>query len=162
VPVDSFLPPDASAQLLPHPALALAPACPRLPRQAIVQLAQDQYGNYVIQHILEFGRPFERDAVIDALAPHVVTLSQNKFASNVVEKCLLHGKAGQREALVEAILAQPAAAGADGAVTGVCDSPLHQMMRDQFGNYVVQKLLEVRGSRAGWVGWAVGRGQPHA
>jgi pumilio RNA-binding family len=116
---------------------------------AIVQLAQDQYGNYVIQHILEFGRPHERDRVIDSLAPHIVTLSQNKFASNVVEKCLLHGKAAQREALVEAILAQPppsAAAGgrggdADGA--GVCDSPLHQMMRDQFGNYVVQKLLEV-------------------
>lgn len=131
---------------------ANAPSLPASRPQAIVQLAQDQYGNYVIQHILEFGRPGERDRVIDALAPHIVTLSQNKFASNVVEKCLLHGKPGQREALVEAILAQPQGLGSGegGLGAGVCDSPLHQMMRDQFGNYVVQKLLEVRRALVLW------------
>jgi hypothetical protein len=140
--------PRAPLQLAPSadqapqsPARAASTNPATRPAQAIVQLAQDQYGNYVIQHILESGRPHERDAVIAALAPHIVTLSQNKFASNVVEKCLLHGKPGQREALVEAILAQ--GGGAGGGDGGVVDSPLHQMMRDQFGNYVVQKLLEV-------------------
>jgi hypothetical protein len=163
-------PPPLSAQNSPAPSRAPPPPRPLPAPQAIVQLAQDQYGNYVIQHILEFGRPHERDRVITALAPHVVTLSQNKFASNVVEKCLLHGKTAQREALVEAILAQaaPPAPGVNGGGNGgaaggqgPCDSPLHQMMRDQFGNYVVQKLLEVGpGWGGGWVGagWVGSRG----
>jgi hypothetical protein len=32
-------------------------------QQATVQLAQDQYGNYVIQHVVEQGRPHERNQV---------------------------------------------------------------------------------------------------
>jgi pumilio RNA-binding family len=75
--------------------------------QATVQLAQDQYGNYVIQHVVEQGKPHERDAVYDRLFPHIVVLSQNKFASNVVEKMLLHCTPTQRGAIVEEFLRQP-------------------------------------------------------
>lgn len=39
------------------------PCSPPLPLQATVQLAQDQYGNYVIQHVVEQGRPHERNQV---------------------------------------------------------------------------------------------------
>ena len=122
--------------------------------QATVQLAQDQYGNYVIQHVVEQGKPHERDAVYDRLFPHIVVLSQNKFASNVVEKMLLHCSPQQRSAIVEEFLKQPSRRGScDGvissAMTGdealrVCEqSALEQMMQDQYGNYVVQKTLEV-------------------
>eukprot|EP00882_Tetradesmus_deserticola_P018946 GHRQ01020375.1.p3 GENE.GHRQ01020375.1~~GHRQ01020375.1.p3 ORF type:complete len:112 (-),score=46.40 GHRQ01020375.1:446-781(-) len=82
--------------------------------QATVQLGQDQYGNYVIQHVVEQGKPHERDAVYDRLFPHIVVLSQNKFASNVVEKMLLHCTAAQRGAIVEEFLRQPSRRWADG------------------------------------------------
>ncbi|KAL9271292.1 Pumilio homolog 1-like protein [Drosera capensis] len=98
---------------------------------AVSMLAQDQYGNYVIQHVLEHGKPHERSAIIKELAGKIVQMSQQKFASNVVEKCLTFGGPDERELLVNEML-------------GTTDEnePLQAMMKDQFANYVVQKVLE--------------------
>ncbi|CAN4085053.1 unnamed protein product [Withania somnifera] len=95
-------------------------------------LAQDQYGNYVTQHVLERGRPHERSQIIGKLAGNVVQLSQHKYASNVVEKCLEYGDSAARELLIEEILAE-----SEG------NDCLLMMMKDQFANYVVQKILEI-------------------
>lgn len=115
--------------------------------QATVQLAQDQYGNYVIQHVVEQGRPHERNQVFERLFPHIVVLSQNKFASNVVEKMLLHCEPEQRAGIVEEFLRQPAGTSPAPELSDDANardqSPLEQMMQDQYGNYVVQKTLEV-------------------
>ncbi|XP_058204597.1 pumilio homolog 4 isoform X2 [Rhododendron vialii] len=94
-------------------------------------LAQDQYGNYVIQHVLQHGKPHERSAIISKLAGQIVKMSQQKFASNVVEKCLTFGGPAERQLLVNEML-------------GSSDenAPLQAMMKDPFGNYVVQKVLE--------------------
>jgi hypothetical protein len=120
---------------------------PHLNLQATVQLAQDQYGNYVIQHVVEQGRPHERNQVFERLFPHIVVLSQNKFASNVVEKMLLHCEIEQRAAIVEEFLRQPPGAVAAPNLSDDANArdqtPLEQMMQDQYGNYVVQKTLEV-------------------
>ncbi|KAL9238750.1 hypothetical protein vseg_013131 [Gypsophila vaccaria] len=98
---------------------------------SVSMLAQDQYGNYVVQHVLEHGKPHERTAIIKELAGKIVIMSQQKFASNVVEKCLTFADAEQREILVNEML-------------GTTDEnePLQAMMKDQFANYVVQKVLE--------------------
>ncbi|KAH0997393.1 hypothetical protein GBA52_021257 [Prunus armeniaca] len=98
---------------------------------AVSMLAQDQYGNYVVQHVLEHGKPHERSAIIKELAGKIVQMSQQKFASNVVEKCLTFGGPAERELLVKEML-------------GTTDEnePLQAMMKDQFANYVVQKVLE--------------------
>ncbi|ESQ51415.1 hypothetical protein EUTSA_v10016184mg [Eutrema salsugineum] len=97
----------------------------------VSMLAQDQYGNYVIQHVLEHGKPDERTVIIKELAGKIVQMSQQKFASNVVEKCLTFGGPEERELLVNEML-------------GTTDEnePLQAMMKDQFANYVVQKVLE--------------------
>ncbi|XP_039052638.1 pumilio homolog 2-like isoform X2 [Hibiscus syriacus] len=94
-------------------------------------LAQDQYGNYVVQHVLEHGKPHERSIIIKELAGKIVQMSQQKFASNVVEKCLTFGGPAERQLLVNEML-------------GSTDEnePLQAMMKDQFANYVVQKMLE--------------------
>ncbi|KAJ8750591.1 hypothetical protein K2173_015759 [Erythroxylum novogranatense] len=98
---------------------------------AVSMLAQDQYGNYVVQHVLEHGNPHERSAIIKELAGKIVQMSQQKFASNVVEKCLTFGGPTERQLLVNEML-------------GTTDEnePLQAMMKDQFANYVVQKVLE--------------------
>ncbi|KAA8534187.1 hypothetical protein F0562_031620 [Nyssa sinensis] len=99
--------------------------------QSVCMLAQDQYGNYVVQHVLEHGKPVERSAIINKLMGQIIQMSQQKFASNVVEKCLTFGTPAERQILVNEML-------------GSTDEnePLQVMMKDQFANYVVQKVLE--------------------
>ncbi|XP_057733115.1 pumilio homolog 4 [Arachis stenosperma] len=105
--------------------------------QSVCTLAQDQYGNYVIQHILEHGKPDERTAIISKLAGQIVKMSQQKFASNVIEKCLAFGSPEERQILVNEMLGNSDE-----------NEPLQAMMKDPFGNYVVQKVLETCDDRS--------------
>ncbi|KAE9615041.1 hypothetical protein Lal_00048068 [Lupinus albus] len=99
--------------------------------QSVRMLAQDQYGNYVVQHVLEHGKPHERTAIINELTGEIVQMSQQKFASNVIEKCLSFGTPAERQAIVDEMLASTNE-----------NEPLQVLMKDQFANYVVQKVLE--------------------
>ncbi|CAG5112150.1 Oidioi.mRNA.OKI2018_I69.chr2.g6395.t1.cds [Oikopleura dioica] len=92
-------------------------------------LIQDQYGNYVIQHILNRGKMEDRQMILRAVMGRIVTLSQHKFASNVIEKCVTTSNRTERAALIEEVCQNP-------------DS-LFIMMKDQFANYVVQKMLDM-------------------
>ncbi|KAK6633384.1 hypothetical protein RUM44_003986 [Polyplax serrata] len=94
------------------------------------QLVQDQYGNYVIQHVLEHGKPEDKSKIINNVRGKVLALSQHKFASNVVEKCVTHATRTERSVLIE-------------EVCNYNDNALQLMMRDQYANYVVQKMIDV-------------------
>ncbi|XP_025993258.1 pumilio homolog 2 isoform X9 [Solenopsis invicta] len=94
------------------------------------QLIQDQYGNYVIQHVLEHGKPEDKAQLISSVRGKVLALSQHKFASNVVEKCVTHATRQERAVLIE-------------EVCGFNDNALNVMMKDQYANYVVQKMIDV-------------------
>uniref|UniRef100_A0A0C9RDH2 Pum protein n=1 Tax=Fopius arisanus TaxID=64838 RepID=A0A0C9RDH2_9HYME len=94
------------------------------------QLIQDQYGNYVIQHVLEHGKIEDKAQLINSVRGKVLALSQHKFASNVVEKCVTHATRQERAVLIE-------------EVCGFNDSALNVMMKDQYANYVVQKMIDV-------------------
>lgn len=96
-------------------------------------LIQDQYGNYVIQHVLEQGAPNDKEAMVQVITQNVLTFSRHKFASNVVEKCVIYGNRRQRRGLIEEIATERE----DGTL------PITVMMKDQFANYVIQKLLDV-------------------
>ncbi|XP_033949803.1 pumilio homolog 1 isoform X4 [Pseudochaenichthys georgianus] len=97
------------------------------------QLVQDQYGNYVIQHVLEHGRAEDKSKIVAEIRGNVLGLSQHKFASNVVEKCVTHASRAERAVLIDEVC----------SLTEGPHSALYTMMKDQYANYVVQKMIDV-------------------
>mmetsp|Transcript_4076 Transcript_4076/g.5978 ORF Transcript_4076/g.5978 Transcript_4076/m.5978 type:complete len:901 (+) Transcript_4076:229-2931(+) len=106
-------------------------------------LVQDQYGNYVVQHIIEGSRrkhPTERKRLIKAVQDNVMFFSMHKFASNVVEKCLQYGDTAERREIIERMLEKQT--NPDGTISKR-GCALQQMMKDPYANYVVQKVMDM-------------------
>jgi len=94
------------------------------------QLCKNQYGNYVLQHVLQHSTTQAKDKIVDVVSKNILAFSKHKFASNVVERCFVSTDMRQRDVLLNAVI-------------GNSDcSPLVSMVRDQYGNYVIQKMLE--------------------
>jgi len=103
-------------------------------------LLDDQYGNYVIQHVLQFGRNSDRDSILGIVVENgLLTMSRQKFASNVVEKLLKYGSASQRNAIVREMLKPPQENDSENGNSSV----VLLMVRDAYANYVVQTTLDV-------------------
>lgn len=106
----------------------------------IYYLIQDQYGNYVMQHIIERGDPKDRELILIVVLGLVVAFSKHKFALNVIEKCIKYGLFDQRNRILNEVML----GNEDFENESVADdSPLALMMKDQYANYVIQKLVEV-------------------
>lgn len=105
-------------------------------------LLDDQYGNYVIQHVLQYGRELDRESLLNIVINNdLLKLSRQKFASNVVEKLLKYGNSNQRIAIVREMLKVVNDGGA--GQEGVGSSVLLLMVRDAYANYVVQTAIDV-------------------
>ncbi|EED95072.1 predicted protein, partial [Thalassiosira pseudonana CCMP1335] len=105
-------------------------------------LLDDQYGNYVIQHVLQYGRDSDRDSLLKIIVENdLLKLSRQKFASNVVEKLLKYGNARQRNAIVREMLQVVNESGT--SQEGVGSTVLLLMVRDAYANYVVQTAIDV-------------------
>ena len=100
-------------------------------------LITDQFGNYVIQHIIENGEETDRSSIISIVMSQLFTYSKHKFASNVVEKSIDCGEPGQRTEMLR-LLSTPDEKG---------ENPALILLRDQYGNYVIRKLLSLSGHR---------------
>jgi pumilio RNA-binding family len=104
------------------------------------KLLDDQYGNYVIQHVLQFGRQSDRDSILHIVVENgLLGLSRQKFASNVVEKLLKYGNGSQRRAIVREML-KPNISSTSGSESSTV---VLLMVRDAYANYVVQTTLDV-------------------
>jgi mRNA-binding protein PUF3 len=95
-------------------------------------LIKDSYGNYVTQHVIEHGLSEDRAKTVAVIKTNFLGFSRHKFASNVVERCLTCGNDEQRRELVDAAIANTTAG----------ESTLMTLLKDGYGNYVIQKLLE--------------------
>lgn len=96
------------------------------------KLITDNYGNYVVQHVIEHGLEEDRAKLVSLIKAQFLTFSKHKFASNVVERCLVCGSDEQRADLVSTVTAK----------NGRGESNILNLLKDGFGNYVIQKLLE--------------------
>jgi mRNA-binding protein PUF3 len=96
-------------------------------------LISDQFGNYVAQNMMQHGSPEDRAKVINLVKQNLVALAKHKFASNVVERCLVDGTPQQRRELMDELVSRHDAT--------------YQLLKDQFGNYVIRKWTSDSGDR---------------
>lgn len=104
---------------------------------------------------------------MNLLRGRIVELSIHKFASNVVEKAVAHATRQERQALINEVLQDTVTVSTSNAIMRNADvssgvygsetdgsdtdgggsvqreSILYWMMKDQFANYVIQKMLDV-------------------
>jgi mRNA-binding protein PUF3 len=99
-------------------------------------LISDQYGNYVTQHIIEYGFPEDRARVIGLVTQNLLVFSKHKFASNVVERCLVFGNAEQRRGIMLEVIKKTDR-----------ESTLIQLIKDGYGNYVIRTSLSTHSLR---------------
>eukprot|EP00918_Siedleckia_nematoides_P088805 GHVU01195314.1.p1 GENE.GHVU01195314.1~~GHVU01195314.1.p1 ORF type:complete len:585 (+),score=126.53 GHVU01195314.1:175-1755(+) len=103
----------------------------------VTELSHDQYGNYVVQHVIQHGRPDDKEAITETVSQHLLPLSVHKFASNVVEKSLIQSDGEARRRIVAAAIGDTSDNGLQS------NPPIVTMTRDRYGNYVVQKMMEI-------------------
>ncbi|KAL2815958.1 armadillo-type protein [Aspergillus granulosus] len=95
------------------------------------KLIEDQFGNYVIQHVIQHGEEADRSIMIEVVKKKLISHSKHKFASNVVEKSIEFGNETQRREIIGRLIAE----------TPEGERILNELVGDQYGNYVVQKIL---------------------
>ncbi|KAJ2080271.1 hypothetical protein H4R24_003189 [Coemansia sp. RSA 988] len=93
-----------------------------------LSLVQDPFGNYVVQYVLDLHIPEYSEPLITKFVGHICALSLQKFSSNVMEKCIRLASPATRKLLVAPLLQR---------------DKLDMLMRDSYGNYVVQTALDV-------------------
>jgi len=93
-----------------------------------MKLVENQFGNYVIQSLLDVAPPNVRTNVKVKMEGKYMRLSQQKFSSNVVEKCLKQSSAHWRGIIIKELMQQP---------------QVSDLLRDRYGNYVLQTALSV-------------------
>ena len=99
-------------------------------------LSFDQFGNYVIQHLLAHGSEEVKDRICDTVANKVIDYATHKFASNVAERALVCGTVKGRARIVGALLGK-------GPDSSLAPPPLLLLTKDKFANYVVQRCMEL-------------------
>jgi len=101
-------------------------------KDGIEYLIPQQYGNYVVQHVVEKGSDEDRELVLSTVQHNLEMYSCNRYASNVVEKCVEFSTDHWRRRILESLISAPRREHKSLMYTLVCD---------QFGNYVIRKYL---------------------
>ncbi|KAF1810936.1 ARM repeat-containing protein [Eremomyces bilateralis CBS 781.70] len=95
--------------------------------EAAYTLVQDPFGNYVLQYVLDIGEVVYTDYLCRVFVPQLPVLSRQKFSSNVIEKCIRCSSREARNDMIEVLL-NP--------------RELESLIKDNYGNYVIQTAME--------------------
>ncbi|KFK42201.1 hypothetical protein AALP_AA2G224700 [Arabis alpina] len=88
-------------------------------------LAQDPFGNYAVQFVIELRIPSAVAMMLTQLKGHYVQLSMQKFSSHMVERCLMHCPES-RPQIVRELVSVP---------------HFDQLLQDPYANFVIQAAL---------------------
>ncbi|KAI9201761.1 hypothetical protein LWI28_028870 [Acer negundo] len=90
-----------------------------------ILLAQDPFGNYVVQYIIELKIPSVIANLHSQFGGHYVHLARQKFSSHVVEKCIRNFGEIRSQIIHEFLSVRH----------------FEQLLQDPFANYVIQSAL---------------------
>jgi len=103
----------------------------------LVEISMGQWGNWVVQHVVEHGTQKNKEFIIKTLTQNVFIMSIDQYASKVVEKILkIAGKRDLYEIIDHIIRPSIPSRGQKRAY-------ILEMMNNQYGNYVVQHILQL-------------------
>ncbi|CAH8309743.1 unnamed protein product [Eruca vesicaria subsp. sativa] len=88
-------------------------------------LAQDPFGNYAVQFVIELRIPSAVAMMLAQLKGHYVQLSMQKFSSHMVERCLMHCPES-RPQIVRELVSVP---------------HFDHLLQDPYANFVIQAAL---------------------
>ena len=91
-------------------------------------LITDQFGNYVIQTILLMGDKKYGNRLAEKIAENIVYYAKHKYSSNVVEKCFDYCDGIYLQNMMSNVQKK---------------DNLTELILDEHGNYVVQKVLSL-------------------
>jgi len=97
-------------------------------------LARHQYGNFVIQHLLEHGSYARRALVLERLLPCLPYLSTHRTASHVVQQAMNHSSTQGQRKIVDSLLHAAA------------PHMLVQVASSRYGSYVIEELRNIFGT----------------
>lgn len=72
--------------------------------ESVTTLSSDQFGNYVVQYLLEHGGQARRSLMVKRFAGNLVGMCYKKHASNVIEACLVFGSYEDRQLIIDEII----------------------------------------------------------
>ncbi len=93
----------------------------------IGDLIIDKYGNYTIQTVFKLMKEKINEKVYKYIDENLLRLSKEKFSSNVIDKCIIKDYEPSKK-LIQSIIQK---------------NIIKDIIVDQYGNYVVQKALNV-------------------
>ena len=89
----------------------------------------NEFGNFAVQKIIELNDKEYNNKIYEYIQDKIVTLSNQKFSSNVIEKCILCDNQLRQKIINKLIEGKN----------------ISELIIDKYGNYIVQKALEVIG-----------------
>jgi len=111
-------------------------------------LAENQYGNYIIQHLLDIAPKDITDDMKLKMMGRYVRYSKQKFSSNVVEHCLKHSSQEHPKVWCRRIVEE--------LLTAV-----KELISDKYGNYCLQTSLKLISNEPELVQLFVSTVKPH-
>ena len=92
-------------------------------------LITDQYGNYVLQYIIQTKNAEFIQHIVSLILTNIPKYCKQKFSSNVIEKCLEYSQPELQGLLIN-LIAQN-------------ENLVSELLIDPFGNYIIQKILQI-------------------